>query len=401
MTVEMQEAEVPSQSGQRELELSVVIPCLNEADTLGTCIERAQRSFREYNIAGEVVVADNGSTDGSQAIAERMGARIVSVKARGYGNALADGIGAARGHFVVMGDADASYDFLEIPKFLEKLRQGFELVQGCRLPSGGGRVLAGAMPFLHRWWGNPMLSMMARHMFWVQIDDVYCGLRGFTKELYGRLDLRCTGMEFATEMIIKSSILQARITQVPITLYPDGRKTHASHLRTFRDGWSTLFFFLMYSPRWLFLYPGAFLIFLGMIGYAIAMPGLSIQGIHFDAHTLLFSSLFITIGYESVIFAVLVRTFAVSEGLLPVNRRMIRLLKIINLERGLIVGTGLLVIGSILLLGAVDQWSRTHFGNLDYPTTMRWVAPGVMLTALGFQTVLSSFFFSILRLKRR
>jgi glycosyltransferase involved in cell wall biosynthesis len=399
--MEKQGTKTLSPTVQPELELSVVIPCLNEADTLETCIERAQRSLREHYIEGEVIVADNGSTDGSQAIAEKMGARVVPVMARGYGNALAHGIAAARGRFVVMGDADASYDFLEIPKFIEKLRQGFELVQGCRLPSGGGRVAPGAMPFLHRWWGNPMLSILARHMFWAPIDDVYCGLRGFAKDLYDRLDLRCSGMEFATEMIIKASLLQARITQVPITLYPDGRKAHASHLRTFRDGWLTLRFFLMYSPRWLFLYPGVFLIVLGMIGYAFAMPGLTIKGIHFDAHTLLFSSLFILLGYQSVVFAVLVRTFTVTEGLLPENRRMIRLLKIISLERGLLFGTGLLLIGSVLLLGAVNQWRLTHFGNLDYPKTMRWVAPGVLLTALGFGTVLSSFFFSILRLSRR
>ena len=399
--MEEQDTETLSPAAQSELELSVVIPCLNEADTLETCIERAQRCLRDSHVEGEIIVADNGSTDGSQAIAERMGARIAPVMARGYGNALATGIAAARGRFVIMGDADASYDFLEIPKFIEKLRQGFELVQGCRLPSGGGRVAPGAMPFLHRWWGNPMLSIMARRMFWVPVDDVYCGLRGFTKDLYDRLDLRCTGMEFATEMIIKASLLQARITQVPITLYPDGRKTHASHLRTFRDGWFTLRFFLMYSPRWLFLYPGVFLVVLGMIGYALAMPGLTIKGIHFDAHTLLFSSLFIILGYQSVVFAVLVRTFTVSEGLLPKNRRIMRLLKIISLERGLLLGAGLLLIGSVLLLGAVNQWRMTHFGNLDYAKTMRWVAPGVLLTALGSVTVLSSFFFSILRLSRR
>jgi glycosyltransferase involved in cell wall biosynthesis len=401
VSMEKLDREIPSLSGERDLELSVVLPCLNEADTLATCIERVQRSLRKYDIAGEVIVADNGSTDGSQAIAERMGARIVPVTARGYGNALASGIAVARGRFVIMGDADASYNFLEIPKFIEKLRQGFDLVQGCRLPSGGGHVAPGAMPLLHRWLGNPMLSVMARHMFWAPIDDVYCGLRGFTKELYGRLDLRCTGMEFATEMIVKASLLQARITQVPITLYPDGRKTHASHLRTFRDGWLTLRFFLMHSPRWLFLYPGFFLVVLGTIGYAIAMPGFIIRGIHFDAHTLLFSSLFILLGYQSIVFAVLVRTFAVSEGLLPENRRILRLLKVVNLERGLVLGAGLLLFGSMLLLGAVNQWRLTHFGDLNYAKTMRWVSPGVMLTALGFQTVLSSFFFSILRLSRR
>jgi glycosyltransferase involved in cell wall biosynthesis len=235
-----------------DVELSVVMPCLNEADTLETCIRKAQTALTEHHIAGEIVVADNGSNDGSVQIAERLGARVVHVEAKGYGNALMGGIGAARGKYVLMGDADDSYDFLEIPRFLEKLRQGYDLVQGCRLPSGGGTVLPGAMPPLHRWWGNPMFSLMVRWWFHAPIHDVYCGLRGFTKSLYNRLDQRCTGMEFATEMIIKSSLYGEKIAEVPITLHPDGRKAHAPHLKTFRDGWRTLRFFLMYSPRSLF-----------------------------------------------------------------------------------------------------------------------------------------------------
>ena len=232
------------------------MPCLNEADTLAICIEKAQRAMREAGIEGEVIVADNGSTDGSQEIAQRLGARVVPVTEKGYGNALMGGIRAARGKFVIMGDADDSYDFLEIPKFVAKLRDGHDLVQGCRLPSGGGKVMPGAMPTLHRWWGNPMFSWLVQRMFRAPIHDVYCGLRGFTKQLYNRLDLRCTGMEFATEMIIKSSLFEVDIAEVPTTLHPDGRKAHAPHLRTFRDGWRTLRFFLMYSPRWLFLVPG-------------------------------------------------------------------------------------------------------------------------------------------------
>src|SRR5215510_9803685 len=262
---------------QARVELSVVMPCLNEADTVGACIEKAMQALREYNIAGEVIVADNGSTDGSQAIAGERGARVVSVTARGYGRALMGGIIAARGKFVIMGDADDSYDFLEIPKFVDKLREGYELVQGCRLPWGGGRVLPGAMPFLHRWWGNPMFSLMARIWFGAPIHDVYCGLRGITKELHKRLDQRCGGMEFATEMIIKSSLYGVRIAEVPISLHPDGRKSHPPHLKTFRDGWRTLRFFLMYSPRWLFLIPGIALILGGLLGYAIVLPGLTFR----------------------------------------------------------------------------------------------------------------------------
>ncbi len=383
------------------VELSVVMPCLNEADTLATCIEKAQRAMRENGIKGEVIVADNGSTDGSQAIASSLGARVIDVMAKGYGNALMGGISAARGRFVIMGDADDSYDFLEVPKFVEKLREGFELVQGCRLPSGGGNVMPAAMPFLHRWFGNPMFSILVRRMFWAQIHDVYCGLRGFTKNLYDRLDLRCTGMEFATEMIIKSNIYGTRITEVPITLHPDGRKAHKPHLKTFRDGWRTLRFFMMYSPRWLFLYPGAFLILMGLIGYGLALPGVTAIGVTFDAHTLLFSSLFILLGYQSVLFAVFAKTFAISEGLLPANRRMMRFYELVNLEKGLLVGLGAFLFGLALLLAAVNQWRLQDFGPLDYAHTMRFVIPGVTLTALGFQTILSGFFISILGMHRR
>jgi glycosyltransferase involved in cell wall biosynthesis len=383
------------------LEVSLVMPCLNEAETLGSCVEKAQRALKQYGIKGEVIVADNGSTDGSQEIATRLGARVVPVQAKGYGNALMGGISAARGRFIIMGDSDDSYDFLEAPKFVEKLREGFDLVQGCRLPSGGGTVMPGAMPFLHRWLGNPMFSLLVRHMFWGHIHDVYCGLRGFTKVLYSRLDLRCTGMEFATEMIIKAGIYGSKISEVPITLHPDGRRAHKPHLRTFRDGWRTLRFFLMYSPRWLFLYPGAFLIALGLVGYAVALPGITAAGVTFDSHTLLFASLFVLLGYQSLLFAVFAKTFAISEGLLPKNQRMTRLYEIVNLERGLLVGLGGLLLGMALLLAAVNEWRLHDFGPLDYARTMRLVIPGATLTALGFQTILSSFFISILGMHRR
>lgn len=383
------------------VEVSVVMPCLNEADTLAICIQKAQRSFDENHIKGEIVVADNGSTDGSQDIARSLGARVIDVQAKGYGNALMGGIAAARGKFVIMGDADDSYDFLELPKFVKKLREGYELVQGCRLPSGGGTVKPNAMPVLHRWLGNPMFSILVRQMFWAEIHDVYCGLRGFTKELYDRLQLRCTGMEFATEMIIKSNIYGTRITEVPITLHPDGRKAHKPHLKTFRDGWRTLRFFMMYSPRWLFLYPGAFAILLGLVGYALALPGVTAIGVTFDAHTLLFSSLFILLGYQSILFAVFAKTFAISEGLLPANRRMIRFYEIVNLEKGLLVGLGGLLLGVLLLAAALNQWRLHDFGRLDYAYTMRFVIPGVTLTALGYQTILSGFFVSILGMRRK
>jgi len=383
------------------LELSIVMPCLNEADTLETCIDKARRALSLHHIQGEIIVADNGSTDGSQAIAARLGARVISVEDKGYGNALMGGIAAAHGEFIIMGDADDSYDFLEVPRFVEKLREGYDLVQGCRLPLGGGRVMPGAMPFLHRWWGNPMFSWMARKWFHAPINDVYCGLRGFTRQHYERLSQRCTGMEFATEMIIKSSLYHARITEVPITLHPDGRKSHAPHLKTFRDGWRTLRFFLMYSPRWLFLIPGVLLILMGVIGYGLAMPGLTIKRLTFDAHTLLFASLAILCGYQAIAFAVFTKIFAISEGLMPEDPRLTRFFKIINLEKGLVGGTLALVFGLALLLVAVNQWRVSDFGRLDYSHTMRWVIPGATLTALGFQTVLASFLMSILGMRRR
>ena len=382
-------------------EVSVTIPCLNEADTLAICIEKAQQSLRDHNIVAEIIVADNGSTDGSQAIAARMGAVVVSVQEKGYGSALMGGIAVARGEFIIMGDADDSYDFREIPKFVEKLRQGFDLVQGCRLPSGGGTIKPGAMPFLHERLGNPMFSLAARRMFGAPVNDVYCGMRGFTKNLYLRLGQRCTGMEFATEMIIKASLFGEKIAEVPITLHPDGRKAHLPHLKTFRDGWRTLRFYLMCSPRWLFLIPGALLILLGLAGYTIAILGVRFRGINFDAHTMLVASLAILCGYQAILFALFANTFAITAGLLPDDPRMDRFFGVINLEKGLIAGSGALLLGLVLLGEAVNQWRQAGFGALDYAHTMRWVIPGATLTLLGFQTVLSSFFVSILGMHRR
>ena len=384
-----------------EPELSIVMPCLNEAETLGTCIHKAQSFLHRFRIHGEIVVADNGSTDGSQEIATLMGARVVHVSAKGYGNALMGGIAAARGRYIIMGDADDSYDFLELSRFVDKLREGHDLVMGCRLPWGGGTIKPGAMPFLHRWWGNPMFTIMARRWFGAPINDVYCGLRGFSKALFERLNLRCTGMEFATEMIIKSSLYGEKIAEVPITLHPDGRTAHPPHLKTYRDGWRTLRFFLMYCPRWLFVIPGLVLMALGAIGYAVAMPGLTINGLTFDAHTLLFASLAILCGYQSVLFAIFSKTFAVSEGLMPEDPRLNRLFKVMYLERGLILSVAGMLIGLGLLVAAMHEWHLANFGQLDYAKTMRLVVPGSTLTALSFQTILSSFFVSILGMRRR
>jgi hypothetical protein len=379
----------------------VVIPCLNEADTLATCITKATQALREGGIAGEVIVADNGSTDGSPAIAERLGARVVHVPARGYGNALMDGITAARGSFIVMGDADDSYDFRDVPTFVTKLQQGFDLVQGCRLAGGGGTILPGAMPVLHRLFGNPLLSWITRKWFGAPVHDVYCGFRGFTRDHYSRLQQRCTGMEFAVEMIVRSSLYGARIAEIPITFHPDGRRSHPPHLRTMRDGWRTFRLFLLYSPGWLFLVPGAALLLLGALGYALALPGVTIRGVGFDAHTLLFASLAILCGYQSLQFAAFSKAFAIGAGLVPVVPRLTAFLTRVSLERGVILGVLGLLSGTGLLLAAVEQWWVAGFGVLDYGKTMRWVIPGATLTALGFQTILASFLIGILGMGRR
>jgi hypothetical protein len=311
------------------------------------------------------------------------------------------GIAAARGRFVIMGDADDSYDFGEVPAFVARLREGDDLVQGCRLESGGGRVLPGAMPSLHRWLGNPLFSHVARRWFRAPVHDIYCGLRGFTKTLYEGLDQRCTGMEFATEMIIKASLAGAKIGEVPITLHPDGRKSHPPHLKTFRDGWRTLRFFLMCSPRRLFLLPGLILIALGIAGYAAAMPGLTIGRITFDAHTLLFASLALICGTQSALFAVIAKTFAMTEGVLPHDPRVQRFFRIAILERGLILGVVAGLIGAVMLFAAFNEWRVRDFGRLNYADTMRMVVPGVTLAVLGYQMILSCFFMSLLTMRRR
>lgn len=379
------------------LELSVVMPCLNEADTLGICIRKALESMSSAGIRGEVIVADNGSTDASKQIASDLGARVVDVAERGYGAALMHGIESSNGKYVIMGDADDSYDFLEIPKFVDQLRKGFDLVQGCRLPRGGGRVLPGAMPFLHRWFGNPALSWLVRMMFRIPIHDVYCGMRGFTRLHYDRLDMRSPGMEFATEMIIKSGLYQASMNQVPITLHPDGRKQHGPHLRTFRDGWRTLRLFLVFSPKWTFFRPGLVLVLLAVLGYALAIPQVRIFGAALDVHTLLIASLAGLLGWQSILMATLARIFAGREGMMPPNERLERL----TVERGLAGGITASCVGASMIIAVVLQWWKADFGALNYPQTMRLVVPGVTIIAAGFQTAMAALMAGVLKMHRR
>lgn len=381
-------------------EVSIVMPCLNEADTLLACLQKARQGLDDAAIEGEIIVADNGSTDGSREIAQRFGARLIDVTRKGYGSALMGGIESARGRFVIMGDADDSYDFREIPKFVQKLRSGADLVQGCRMPAGGGTIAPGAMPFLHRWWGNPMFTALVRGWFGAPLHDVYCGLRGFTRALYDRLDQRCTGMEFAIEMIVKSSLSGVRIDEVPITLHPDGRKAHPPHLRTFRDGWRTLRFLLLYSPTSLFVAPALFLVLAGLFGYGLALPGVRIGAATFDAHTLLVSSFAMIVGHQVLLYGLFARTFAEGEGLLPVRSGLDRALRL-SLEHGLVFGILIALVGLGLVGLAAFEWFQSGYGRLDYAHTMRLVVPAATLLAIGTQTAFGAFLLGVLRLARR
>jgi glycosyltransferase involved in cell wall biosynthesis len=372
------------------LEVSIVMPCLNEAETLGICIEKAQSYLTQHNISGEIVVADNGSTDGSIEIAKQMNARVIRVKAKGYGSALMSGIAAARGKYVIMGDSDDSYDFTNLTPFMEKLREGYDLVMGNRFKGG---IKPGAMPPLHKYLGNPVLTAIGRLLFSSPCGDFHCGLRGFNRDAIAKLNLRTTGMEFASEMVVKATLNKLRITEVPTTLSPDGR-SRPPHLRSWRDGWRHLRFLLLYSPRWLFLYPGMLLILLGLISTFWFLPTPRV-------HTLLYSSAAIIIGFQTVTFAIFTKAFAISEGLLPEDSRLKRVFRYINLEVGLIVGNALWLIGMAGSIYAFSTWGANLFGSLDPSQTMRIVIPSVTCLALGFQIILSSFFLSVLGLKRR
>lgn len=384
-----------------DIEVSVVMPCLNEADTLEACIRKAHRSLSDAGVQYEIIVADNGSTDCSREIAAANGARVVPVAERGYGAALMGGIEAARGEFIIMGDADDSYDFLECPRFVEKLREGHEFVQGCRLPSGGGRVLPGAMPWSHRWIGNPLFSFLARRWFAAPIHDIYCGLRAFQKAGCQKLGLRCTGMEYATEMIVKASIQGAKFAEVPICLHPDGRKAHAPHLKTIRDGWRTLRLLLMCSPHWLFVVPGLILMAAGVAGYALALGGIHMGRAAFEAHTLLFASALFLCGYQAVAFSFMIKTFAYREGWHKGSPWLGWFYARFNLERGLLAGLTASLAGSALMAWTLVLWARADFGALNYPETMRVAVPGAFLLALGVQTCFLSFFSSSVGMWRK
>ena len=375
------------------IELSIVMPCLNEVETLAACIRKSHQAIEKLGVAAEIIVADNGSTDGSQAAAHDLGARVVDVARKGYGSALMGGIAAARGRFVIMGDADDSYDFTAIGPLLDKLREGCDLVMGNRFAGG---IQEGAMVWSHRWVGNPALTFVSRVFFHTPVGDMHCGLRGFRKDAFERLRLRATGMEFASEMVIKASLQGLRISEVPVTLSPDGR-SRPPHLRTWRDGWRHLRFMLLFSPRWLFLYPGIALFAAGLLaGAALETGPKQIGAVQFDIHTLLLAGFSCLIGYQLVVFAVFTKVFAMEQGFHPPNPSYRSMFRYVNLETGLAAGGLMLLVGIAGIVVAVISWQSAGFGSLDPRLTMREVIPAAVLLTLGVQTIFASFFLSIL-----
>jgi glycosyltransferase involved in cell wall biosynthesis len=383
---------------QWDWELTILMPCLNEAETLGTCIDKARGFLERHRVAGEVLIADNGSTDGSQQIAAQHAARVIHVEEKGYGSALFGGIAAARGRYVIMGDADDSYDFTDLMPFLSALREGYQLVMGNRFLGG---IRPGAMPSLHRYLGNPVLTGVGRLLFNSKSGDFHCGLRGFDKQAIEGLNLQTAGMEFASEMVVKATLQRLRITEVPTTLSPDGR-TRPPHLRSWRDGWRHLRFLLLFSPRWLFFYPGILLILIGLGSMAWLLPGPHrIGGVTLDIHTMLYSSLAIILGVQVVSFALFAKVYGVNAGFLLENERMTAVLAGYTLERGLLLGLGLFGLGLAGSVYAVYAWGTGSFGDLMPSAMMRLIIPAATALAVGVQLMFGSFFLSVLKIPAR
>jgi glycosyltransferase involved in cell wall biosynthesis len=377
-------------------ELTILMPCLNEAETLAICIDKARRFLAGSGVAGEVLIADNGSTDGSQAIAAAHGARVVQVAERGYGSALISGIRAARGRYVIMGDSDDSYDFSALHPFIEKLRDGVPLVMGNRFRGG---IMPGAMPPLHRYFGNPVLTGLGKLFFSSPVGDFHCGLRGFDRAAILALDLQSRGMEFASEMVVKATLGGLAIAEVPTVLHPDGR-SRPPHLRSWRDGWRHLRFLLLFSPGWLFLYPGYTLIVAGFWMMAWLLPAARVVGpVTLDVHSLLYAAVAMVVGTQSVLFWVFAKLYATRQGLLPEDAAFTRLLRRFSLERGLVAGLVLLVAGIALGAAALGSWGRVGFGPLQVEASMRLVIPSATAVLLAFQLVYGCFFISVLEIR--
>jgi glycosyltransferase involved in cell wall biosynthesis len=383
-----------------EIELTILMPCLNETETLAACVLAAKKGLEAAGVSGEILIADNGSTDGSQEIARELGARVVDVPEKGYGNALRGGINASFGKWILMGDADASYDFAEAARFVEKLRNGDDLVMGCRLPVGGGKIMPGAMPWKNRWIGNPVLSFIGRLFFKCPAHDFHCGLRAFSRQAYDKLDLQTTGMEFASELVIKATLRQMRISEVPITLHKDGR-SRPPHLKPWRDGWRHLRFMFLYSPRWLFLIPGLLLTVLGLaLATALSFRNIGIGYLELNVGTLMMASMMAIVGFQLVAFAFYTKLFAIAEGLLPEDSKFTSIFRFFTLERGIVIGLMILLTGLTLLAHSLWIWQQARFGQLpSMEENLRRIISAATLFMLGFQSVFSSFFMSVLGLK--
>lgn len=378
------------------IELSVVMPCLNEAETLATCIQKIEQAFRQNDIAGEIIVADNGSTDGSQNIALGLGARLISVQKKGYGNALRGGIDAAQGRYVIMGDADDSYNFLEIPAILNQLRNGYDLVMGNRFRGG---IAPGAMPALHRYLGNPVLSFVGRLFYTIPIGDFHCGLRGFNRQAYQSWQLRTSGMEYASEMVVKAALVKSRIAEVPVTLSPDGR-SRPPHLRTWQDGWRHLVFLLIHSPRWLFVVPGLVMMVVGLLLFAITLPRPVVIGrIGLDVHTLLFSVVMVVAGLQAVSIGVISRIYAVILGTKPPTPWITRMTSSRWVNQQVFLGFGLVIVGVAGFIYSLSIWEGQSFGALNPTGMLRIIIPFVFSFLSGFQLIFTGFFISMLSLK--
>lgn len=381
-----------------QIELTIIMPCLNEALTLETCIRKAQAFLESSGIRGEVVIGDNGSTDGSQEIARRCGAIVVDVPARGYGAALYGATLGSRGKYVIMGDSDDSYDFSNLMPFVEKLREGYDLVMGNRFKGG---IKPGAMPWKNRYIGNPALTTIGRVLFRCPASDFHCGLRGYSIAAFRTMDLVTSGMEYASEMVIKATLLHLKIAEVPTTLSPDGRN-RPPHLRPWRDGWRHLRFMALYSPKWLFFYPGLILMGLGIMGLVALVPGpKTLAGVTFDVNTLLYAAAAVLIGFQCVSFAVLAKGFAVTQGLLPSGRLVKTAVETVRTEFGIIAGAAMILAGLIGSILAFTVWGSESFGSLDPTRSLRIVIPSILGLLLGGQTLLAGFLLDVMRLHLR
>lgn len=378
------------------METSILLPCLNEIETLEVCIAKSQKSISSLCLVGEVIVADNGSTDGSQLLAQRMGARLVTVETKGYGAALIAGIMASNSKFIIMGDADDSYALDDLQLFVSKLNEGYDLVMGNRFQGG---VAHGAMPWLHKYLGNPVLSWLGRLFFKVPIGDFHCGLRAFRTDAIRSLNLKSTGMEFASEMVVKASLHGLKIAEVPTTLKPDGR-SRAPHLRTWRDGWRHLVFLLAASPRWLFLYPGIVLSSIGLLGIILTSRGpLEIGQIQLDLNSFLFSIGLILVGTQTMFFGILARIFSTNFGTLPPSKSVTKFADKFSLERGIILGILLLLVSLAGAIGLLGHWSGNSLNGLDRDSALRVSGLVVLTSGVGIQTLFASFFASMLQTK--